>query len=369
MKHPIQYFLLTLTGFLLSTASFTQSYCCKELTDKTVLSGLVRESSALALHNGIIYTHNDSGGEAEIYSFNADQPEKISTHKIDGTKNIDWEDICIGNNTLYIGEFGNNNGNRKDLCVYPVDIRETQWKTLEPIYFRYSDQKDFDEQKLQHNFDCEAMCFVAGNLWLFTKNWEDGKSRVYTLPAKSGKYVPEPILELDIDGLITGADYQDGTLALIGYKDWESFVWIFEGIEKAEDLKIEKGTRIDLNCMAGSQTEGIAFKDKQSLFISTEATPLYEPAMYTLRLDTPEEACTSARLDKNKNQITIHFPYWEGKTDIELLNKKSKPTEVFHNVPIENKEAVIHPKNQIKGRHFIRIKHPEGGCTIKIKES
>ncbi len=367
MKPPIQYFLLILTGIFLSISSFAQSQCCKRLTDKTVLPGLVQESSGLALHNGIIYTHNDSGGETEIYSFKTDQPEKISIHKISGTKNIDWEDICIGNNTLYIGEFGNNNGNRKNLCVYPVDIREDQWKTLEPIYYLYSDQKDFDERRMQHNFDCEALCFVAGALWLFTKNWEDGKSRVYTLPTKSGDHILEPILELDIDGLITGADYQDGTLALVGYKDWESFVWIFEGIEKPEDLNIEKGKRIDLNCMAGSQTEGIVLKDKQSLFISTEATKLYEQAIYTLRLDTPEEACTSARLDKNRNQITIQIPNCAGKTDIELLNKKGKPTEVFHDVLIKNKEAIIQPENQIKGRHFIRIKHSKGACIIKIK--
>ncbi len=369
MKPPVQYFLLILTGIFLSISSFAQSHCCKRLTDKTVLPDLVRESSGLASYNGIIFTHNDSGGEAEIYSFKTDQPEKISIHKISGTKNIDWEDICIDGNTLYIGEFGNNNGNRKNLCVYPVDIRETQWKTSEPIYFRYSDQKEFDEQKLQHNFDCEAMCFVAGNLWLFTKNWENGKSKVYSLPAKSGDYVPEPKLELDIDGLITGADYQDGTLALVGYKDWESFVWIFEGIKKPEDLNIEKGKRIDLNCMAGSQTEGIVFKDKQSLLISTEATPLYEPAMYTLRLDIPEETCTSALLVKNKSQITIRLPYRDGKADIELLNKKGRRTEVFNGVPIENQEIIIHPKSQIKGRHFIRIMHSEGSCTIKIKES
>ncbi len=369
MKHPVQYFLLTLTGIFLSISSFAQSQCCKRLTDKTALPGLVRESSGLASHNGIIYTHNDSGGEAEIYSFKTDQPEKISRHKIDGTINIDWEDICIGNNTLYIGEFGNNNGNRKNLCVYPVDIRKDQWKTSEPIYFRYSDQKEFDERRMQHNFDCEAMCFAAGNLWLFTKNWENGKSRVYTLPTKSGNYILEPLLELDIDGLITGADYQDGTLALVGYKDWESFVWIFEGIKKPEDLNIEKGKRIDLNCMAGSQTEGIVFKDEQSLLISTEATKLYEQAIYTLQLDIPEETCTSALLVKNKSQITIRFPYWDGKADIELLNKKGKPTEVFHDVPIKNKEAVIQPENQIKGRHFIRIMHSKGSCTIKIKES
>jgi hypothetical protein len=35
--------------------------------------------------------------------------------------NIDWEDTKDKNGNLYVGDFGNNDNERKDLCIYKID--------------------------------------------------------------------------------------------------------------------------------------------------------------------------------------------------------------------------------------------------------
>jgi hypothetical protein len=40
--------------------------------------------------------------------------------QIEGTVNIDWEDIAIDGDTLYIADVGNNANARRDLAVYAV---------------------------------------------------------------------------------------------------------------------------------------------------------------------------------------------------------------------------------------------------------
>ena len=50
--------------------------------------------------------------------------EIIKKRNIINSKNKDWEDITKDNKFLYIGDFGNNLNNRKDLKIYKVPLFE-----------------------------------------------------------------------------------------------------------------------------------------------------------------------------------------------------------------------------------------------------
>src|SRR5690606_1881830 len=82
-------------------------------------SGLV----ASKLHPSLLYTHNDSGGEPEVYMIDTlgKYQGKIV---LEGSHNRDWEDIAIGPGRkaeisyIYIGDIGDNDAKRDKVHVY-----------------------------------------------------------------------------------------------------------------------------------------------------------------------------------------------------------------------------------------------------------
>ena len=74
---------------------------------------------------------------------------------------------------FFIGDFGNNDNERKDLTIYkienPVDLREFETEA-EIIRFKFTDQDFGNTNDSIKNFDLEAFIFYEGRLYLFTKN-------------------------------------------------------------------------------------------------------------------------------------------------------------------------------------------------------
>ena len=143
--------------------------------------------------------------------------------------NVDWEDLARDDNYLYIGDIGNNQNKRKDLCVYKVKISDVLSKkevVAQKISFYYSDQKEFPPQKRQLNFDAEGMIVYKESVYIFTKNSTDpwtGISTVYTLPNQRGSYKARKHSELYVgeqgwwQDAITGADIFNDQLYLLTY--------------------------------------------------------------------------------------------------------------------------------------------------------
>ena len=82
------------------------------------LPDTVSETSGLIFHNGKLITHNDSGGRPELYEIDTTSLEITRTVTIENIENIDWEDIAQDDTHIYIGDFGNNGGDRTDLKIY-----------------------------------------------------------------------------------------------------------------------------------------------------------------------------------------------------------------------------------------------------------
>jgi hypothetical protein len=252
----------------------------------------VKETSGLALIGDILLTHNDKGRSNDLMLINPENGNILQTITAANFQNNDWEDIAKNEEFLFIGDIGNNEGERKNLAIYMAPLSEinknnTSIKATGTINFYYPEQKEFDVTK-KHNYDCEAMLCFQNQIYLFTKNRLDDKTDLYVLPAKSGNYAAKYIGSFEVGGRITGADMStDGKkIALIGYdKKADCFIWTFEGFT-GDNFFTGNSKKYTLGPYAQvGQMEGIAFKDNSSLFISSEEIAHVNARLYLFKLD------------------------------------------------------------------------------------
>ncbi len=94
-----------------------------------VLPASLRETSGLAVsrrHEGVLWTHNDSGDGPTVYAMDADG-RLLATFDLAGTTAEDWEAMDLGpcpddfrRSCLYVGDIGNNGRFRRVLTVHVV---------------------------------------------------------------------------------------------------------------------------------------------------------------------------------------------------------------------------------------------------------
>ena len=202
-----------------------------QLSIVTQLSDLVDESSGLALLNNNLITFNDSGGSNSLYEIDILNGEVIRTVDIINATNTDWEDVSVDSEYIYIGDFGNNYGNRQDLLIYKISISDFLNSADNSVYaeeinFSYSDQTSFQSNPYNSNFDAESIISLNDSLYVFTKNWVDGKSNVYSISKNAGNYIASKVDSVDVQGLITAAEYNinSNTLTLLGYDTDSPFI-------------------------------------------------------------------------------------------------------------------------------------------------
>lgn len=138
--------------FLATTAAMILS--CS--TNNTILKHVaqfpnsLKEVSGIAYKNNLIYSIEDRGNENHVTVL--DLSGKIQkTITLNNTQNNDWEDLTFDTNgNLYIGDFGNNANDRKDLAIYKINQSDLNNETAEVAYtvsFEYPEQKDFPPKK------------------------------------------------------------------------------------------------------------------------------------------------------------------------------------------------------------------------------
>jgi len=257
----------------------------------------VSETSGLIFFNNLWWTINDSGGQPCLYSIDPKSGTVNNYITISNSTNVDWEEITQDSLSIYIGDFGNNNGNRKNLVIYKINKNHFSNETnqmipAEKIYFEYSDQLSFETRKFDNDYDCEAMVYFKDSLYLFSKNWINHKTRIYRLPKNPGKYKAELIDSIDTGFLITGAtissDYKH--LLLIGYRKGikinNSFLW---HIREFNGTKFSNGDRKKYRLkLKLSQTEAICFKVNEVYFTREVLTKYItiKQAMFKLNTKT-----------------------------------------------------------------------------------
>lgn len=241
---------------------------------RTVLSNDVNETSGLIFIAGKLFTHNDSGDDAYLYEIDTLTGEVIRTIFIDNAGSVDWEDMAADDNYLYLGDFGNNSGSRTDLAIYRVEISDFLTEDIisaDTIQFNYADQVDFTPAPFITNFDAEALIAYNDSLYLFTKNWGNFKTDVYSIPKEPGVYAVHKVDQLNSEGLITGADYDPvkNEIVFTGYTLVTPFLFYvknFEGNSFSEG-SVFRFTPPFINSI---QIEGVASTGNHQFFVSSE---------------------------------------------------------------------------------------------------
>ena len=256
---------------------------------KAMLPEEVKETSGLFFHNGRLWTHNDSGGKPILYGLDTTTFEVVQRVTLANAKNKDWEDVCTDGKTVFVGDFGNNKGNRKNLRVYLFPLSSLPAEgdasiTVDSIRFSFADQTEFNHKKYEHDFDCESMFVTDDNLYMFSKCWVSGTTRLYKLPKTPGKHVAEVVNGFDSQGLITGADYdpESGILVLVGYvnKVWLPFLYlIYDFDDMGTNLP---NRRFELHNYLGYQTEGICFYANGKCYLTAETSPTAASRVFTI---------------------------------------------------------------------------------------
>lgn len=252
------------------------------------LSYSIREISGITmLSDNKLYAINDSGNDNTLFCLNQ-KGEILNEIKIPETKNIDWEDLAYDQeNNIYIGDFGNNNNDRKDLVIYKVNGLLSNTVSAKKIEFIFEDQKKFPPKKKDFNFDVEAFIYLKGNLYLFTKNRikdSKGKTKLYKVSATPGKYMAKLIgeyktCENNSTCLITGAaiNQSEDKIALLTHN--KVFV-----ITNFEEGNLFNGDIKKIKLKHNSQKESLCFKNDSTLFITDEKSKHGKATLYEYKI-------------------------------------------------------------------------------------
>ena len=256
---------------------------------KAELPQEVNETSGLFFHNGRLWTHNDSGGKPILYGLDTATFEVVQRITLVNSRNNDWEDVFTDGENVYVGDFGNNKGKRKDLRIYTFPLKDIPSEgdaslTADSICFRFADQTVFNYERHQHDFDCEAMFATNEYLYLFSKGWATGTTRLYRLAKTPGDQVAAVVNGFDSKGLITGADYdrKTRTLVLVGYvnKVWLPFLYLIYNFNDS-GVKLSN-LRFELHNYLGTQVEGVCFYDKGRCYITAETSPVFSSRVFSI---------------------------------------------------------------------------------------
>lgn len=142
----------------------------------TVENSEIDEASGLVASQqnpGVLWTHNDSGGNNFIYAMN-ELAQNLGTYTINGAVNRDWEDIAIGKNPtsgvaeIYLADIGDNRLTNTIKQIYVVSepevfptqtLEAVELTLLHTISFTYPDNINYDAETLL--FDQRSSTFYV----------------------------------------------------------------------------------------------------------------------------------------------------------------------------------------------------------------
>ncbi|TRX41342.1 hypothetical protein [Flavobacterium restrictum] len=263
------------------------------LETKFLLPKNLKEVSGMTYDTAtkLLWVLEDSGNTNVLYALNSNTGTVEKSLPVLNTKNIDWEELTkdtAGN--VYIGDFGNNDNVRQDLCIYKIAKSELNKSQAQPAYkisFSFPEQTDFPPKKSAMFYDTEAFFEYQGSFYLFTKNRSknfDGTSLVYKIANKPGLQSARLIGKLKTCSnynscQITGATISpDATQVVLLCHDK---VFVYEGFT-GDNFLNGKRSQYDLNHF--SQKESICFLDSNQILLADEHSKGLKAKVYATSL-------------------------------------------------------------------------------------
>jgi hypothetical protein len=247
-------------------ASEEAAATCRIVQPSRPLPPGLPESSGLAVsraHDGILWTHNDSGDRSEVFAVDA-AGGLHGVSNIVGARNDDWEDIAVGpcaaGSCLYVADTGDNERKREETYIYRVVEPEpgSPSARAERLTVRYPD----------HPRDTEAIFVLPpGDVYLVTKGRQDSQTLYRYRPGTVEKIVDLAPGPAAVQRQITAASASPSGewVAIREYK--------LLSIYRTADLLARKTTpalRMDLTSVGEAQGEGVALLDNGRVVLSSE---------------------------------------------------------------------------------------------------
>lgn len=304
--------------FLVSVGVLAQENVIGDLPDE------VKENSGLLFYNGKLITHNDSGNTAQLFEIDTLSLAITRVITIENAVNTDWEDIAQDEDYIYIGDIGNNNGDRQDLSVYRILKSEFDTATnvlAEKIEFSYEDQTSFTTTP-KSDWDAEALVVIENKLMVLTKQWQSNKTVAYTFPKTPGTYSASKVGTYNIQGLVTGATINTkvNELYIVGYS--QTLTPFFAEVTYTDASHIFDGDvkKTILN-IGLAQIEAIAQKDDTTFYFASERfvnnIPPFtiEAALFSLVLPNKEIVTPEVGGEEEKEVLVVYKSF-----DSDVLN-------------------------------------------------
>jgi hypothetical protein len=265
------------------------NYPVLDIKIQSTLQDKVKESSALARFSGQTWTTNDSGDGANLYQIDEQTGQVLKQVQIDDVISYDWESLAQDEGNIFIMDCGNNHGTRDSRSIIRVDtdmlMQADDGETIAAVNtarFSMADKPGTELTSYMHDYDCEAATVVDKQLWVLSKNWSDLHSRLYRMDlvdinnsaANDSVIEVIPAQTLNVDGLITAADYNAETaqLVLLGYDSnlvyKHPFIWIVP--INNNNLNWDMAKRFNLSLYG--QWESIIWQDDHQLLLTAEAS-------------------------------------------------------------------------------------------------
>jgi hypothetical protein len=226
----------------------------------------------------------------------------VQTVEITNVKVVDVESVTSDEQYVYMGDAGDNNGDRMERQIVRVPLNAigkgaNVKATGEIITFTFPGDKEVDKKK-QNNYDCESLLSFKDSLYVFTKEREEGQTKLFSLPKTPGSYTARFIDSFDCKGLITDAaiNQSNTEVALIGYhKDHKyPFILLFKNFT-GNNFFSGKHERIELADKDWDwQLESITYKGDDMVYFACEGTKQVDATFYAIKRDKLK------KLDKKK---------------------------------------------------------------------
>lgn len=229
------------------------------------------ESSALAFHDKVLWSLNDSGNDPVLFGL-SESGDLLATVTVSNSRNTDWESLAQDESYLYIADTGNNFNRRDELSIYRVPIPSLDQDSVsaDVITLRYVDYESGSPGS--HNFDSEALAVRGSELWLFTKNRGDGNSNLYRFPKLPGNYIVAKAQTLPVDSLVTAADINTETDELVllsyggaGFGRGTRLWW-----GPTTDAGVDWDNSHSLSIGPADQWEAVVWRNRHELFLTHE---------------------------------------------------------------------------------------------------
>lgn len=247
------------------------------------------EISGLAISRfspGVMYVHNDSGGEAAVYLLDS-LGNNLGKIEFLDTENRDWEDIAVGpgkdgKSYIYVGEIGDNNAVHEEVVIYRVP---------EPSASNYTSQMAPEKMVLKYPGgarDAESLMVdpISGDIFIISKR--DDLNTLYRLPTEKfgeSEVELEELIKLPFTSA-TGADISaDGSQILV-----KNYLVIYYWRRKAGESIAQAMSREpeELPYSPEPQGEAIGFRSDGKVFYTlSEKRFDLDPVLYKYTAKKP----------------------------------------------------------------------------------